>query len=768
MKVKTRLTAMALFLGVIPVFIACFVVGDIAYKAGREGLRHEAESKLVSQRNVKRGEIEGYVENLQGLLTSFAQNKLVVESAQAFRESFKSYADAAPGNVEQLTNYYEQDFSPLYKEGNGKSAPVKRMLSGLSDNAKALQSAYIGANPNPLGEKDALMSSPNGLPYDLVHGRFHNSARKILQAFDLYDVFLVAPKTGDVIYSTYKELDFATSLRTGPYKDSGLADAYRAGVALNEGQVGMVDFRPYLPSYEAAAAFMSTPVVEAGETIAVLIYQMPVDRITEILTYGGKWREVGLGDSGESYMIGDDFKLRSPSRFHLEEPEGFTDSLREAGVGDDLVSHFSRGGSSIGYLAVETKSAKLAIAGKTGVVTQQDYRGVQVVSAFTPLEIEGVNWALLSEEDEVEVFSPVAKLRRDVLSGSAVFAAVCMAVATFIGLYTSTRISAPLVSLSQQVSNISDNNDLRLVLSETGDEELRSLAAAVNGLVGGVRGNFHTVQQAARELTGAAADLSGAVERVTASIDSQNHQCQQQASASTQMEASIEEVARNANTTSSETEEATKVSADVFELIDRSVSGFGSLAEVIRKAGETVSTVDQGSQSIGAVLDVIRGIAEQTNLLALNAAIEAARAGEQGRGFAVVADEVRNLASKTAEATKEIDEMISKLQLESQQAVAAMGEGGARLGTNVDQVSEIRDAIEEETKIIDRIASMNIKVATSAEQQTAVAQEISRSASSISSAAGDTSEQVDGLVNTSQQLNQLSSQLAGIVDSYQV
>jgi len=767
-KVKTRLTGMALFLGVVPVLVACLVVGNIAYMAGSDGLQDEVERKLVSQRDVKRSEIEHYVATLQGLLTSSAQSALIVESAQAFRRTFDLYGAGVPANEKGLRAYYQQQFTPLYEQTNGEPPPVERMLAGLSENAKALQSAYIGDNPHPLGEKDALKSSTNAEPYDLVHDHFHFSARKVLQAFGLYDIFIVASDTGDVIYSTYKELDYATSLRSGPYKDSGLADAYRAALQLQAEQVAMVDFRPYLPSYEAAAAFMSTPIIEAGKTVAVLIYQMPVDRISEIMTYGGQWREVGLGNSGESYLIGADLKLRSPSRFHVEDVDGFTRSLRAAGMNSELVEHLTRGGSSIGYLAVDTDSAKRAIGGETGVVTQQDYRGVKVVSAFTPLEIEGLNWALLSEEDEAEMLAPVFELRDNVISGSAIFAVLCMAVSAVIGLYTSNRISAPIVSLSHQVSSIAENNDLRVVLPESGDDELRSLAAAVNGLVGGVRGNFHTVQQAAQQLIGAASDLASAVKRVTSSVDSQNHQCQQQASASTQMEASIQEVSRNANTTSLETEEATNVSADVFELIDRSVSGFGGLADEIRQAGETVSTVDKGSQNIGVVLDVIRGIAEQTNLLALNAAIEAARAGEQGRGFAVVADEVRNLASKTAEATKEIDEMISKLQLDSKQAVAAMGEGVTRLAVNVEQVSEIRDAIEAETKIIDRIASMNIQVATAAEQQTGVAQEISRSASSISCAACDTAEEVAGLVDTSQQLNLLSVQLTAIVDSYQV
>jgi len=765
-KVKTRLTSMALFLGVVPVLVACLVVGSIAYMAGRDGLQSEVENKLISQRNVKRSEIENYIITLQGLLTSSAQNALVVESAQAFRRTFDHYA--TPVNEASLRAYYQEQFAPLYDQVNGVFPPVEQMLSGLSRNAKALQGAYIAENPNSLGEKDSLKSSPNAQPYDLVHDRFHFSARKVLQAFGLYDIFIVAPDTGDVIYSTYKELDYATSLRSGPYNKSGLADAYRAALALKSEQVAMVDFRPYLPSYEAAAAFMSTPIVSGGETVAILIYQMPVDRISEIMTYAGQWRKVGLGESGESYLLGADLKLRSPSRFQLEDAKGFTRSLKVASMDQKLIEHFERGGASIGYLPIATESAKRAIAGESGVITQRDYRGVEVVSAFTPLKIEGLSWALLSEEDKAEVFAPIDKLRGDVLSSSMIFAVVCVALSALIGVYTSRRVSAPITDLSQRVSAIAADNDLRVELPEAGDEELQSLATAVNGLVSGVRGNFHTVQQAAQELMGAAAGLSSAVDRVTKSIDSQNHQCQQQASASTQMEASIEEVARNANTTSSETEEATNVSAEVFELIDRSVSGFDSLADEIRSAGETVSTVDKGSQNIGVVLDVIRGIAEQTNLLALNAAIEAARAGEQGRGFAVVADEVRNLASKTAEATKEIDEMISKLQLESQQAVAAMDEGVTRLAANVEQVSEIRDAIEGETRIIDRIASMNIQVATAAEQQTAVAQEISRSASSISCAACDTAEEVTGLVDTSRQLNQLSEQLTNIVDSYRV
>ncbi len=167
-----------------------------------------------------------------------------------------------------------------------------------------LQYQYIAANPHPLGSKNNLDRANDGSRYSELHGALHPYLRTALRQFGLYDIFLIEPRNGTIVYTVFKELDFATSLVSGPFAKTRLGDAFRASWALDKpGMVALSEFGEYLPSYNDQAAFLGTPIFDGGKKIGVLVVQVPIDKINSVMTHEGKWKERGLGDTGETYLV---------------------------------------------------------------------------------------------------------------------------------------------------------------------------------------------------------------------------------------------------------------------------------------------------------------------------------------------------------------------------------------------------------------------------------------------------------------------------------
>jgi len=289
-----------------------------------------------------------------------------------------------------------------------------------------------------------------------------------------------------------------------------------------------------------------------------------------------------------------------------------------------------------------------------------------------------------------------------------------------------------------------------------------------NHFVSEINTAIRQAQEASAHLNGAADDMLRQSSQADSSMQRQQQETDKVATAINEMTATVQEVARHASEAANSAEKADEQAEQGKAVVATTIEVIKALAERVEQAAQTIESLNTNSEEIGVVLEVIKGIADQTNLLALNAAIEAARAGEQGRGFAVVADEVRTLASRTQKSTEEIHHMIERLQHGARNAVKVMAEGREQAQNGVEQATRAGESLAQITFAITTINDMNTQIATAAEQQSAVAEEINRNVVAISDAMTHATDSVRQASNASHSLENLSNQLDALVRKFNV
>ncbi|MGL1888900.1 MAG: methyl-accepting chemotaxis protein [Reichenbachiella sp.] len=596
-------------------------------------------------------------------------------------------------------------FSQLESIQKIKSNQINGFFSERISDVEVLSSNPTVISAVSVFENAFMQTGLNGSDWKNANIQYGPWLEEYMEKYGYYDLFLIA-EDGDIIYTVAKESDFGKNVITGKLKSSPLGIAF----AKAKNESALSDFAPYEPSNFEPAGFVAAPIFKGKAVVGVVALQISTKAINGIMQ-----ERTGLGETGETYLVGSDLLMRSDS---------YLDPINHS-----ITASFKN--PTLG--SVKTDATQEALAGKSDSKIIIDYNGNPVLSVYSLIKIKDITWVSIAEIDEAEAFAVIGEITGKI-KVSSIWVIVILAISAWLLAFS---IAKPIKKIFKGLKTLSNGE-----LSETSD--------TFKSIVDNLQGSSSQVSSAATQLSDASQQLSEGASEQSSSLE--------------EISSSLEEVASMSKQNSKNSNESKTLAQSATDIVD------GSRKSMVTMKG-TMEKIKTSSDETFKIIKTIDEIAFQTNLLALNAAVEAARAGEAGKGFAVVAEEVRNLAQRSAEAAKNTSELIEQSKQNSDEGVRStnsVSESMDQINEAIVKVSqlvnEVAAASNEQTQGVEQINGAILQLnkvtqsnAANSEETAASSEELNGQASVLSSMVGNMLEILENK-KQSQPLKQVTTQ----------
>ncbi len=560
-----------------------------------------------------------------------------------------------------------------------------------------------------------------------------------MKEYGYYDIFVIDAKDGHVVYTAAKESDYGANLNTGGLRDSGFGEVFHKVLELK--RPVFIDMKPYAPSNNAPAMFLGAPIMIDGEFVAVLALQISDASINKVMQF----RE-GYGETQEDYLVGPDKLMRSDS---FLDPKGHS-----------LKASFANPASG----SVDTEAYRDAMSGKTATKIVIDYNGNPVLSSYSTIKVgEDFTWAILSEIDEAEVLI----VPNDIRNVMIVSAIVILVVLLLLALYmVQLSLIKPIEKFKNTLLAIGNSNDLTIKVDDNAPEEISLMANSFNKLIDELRSLIDTSKQSSSENAAIAHELSTTALGVGNNVEKSVTVVEEATKKATEIQNEIIHAISDAQESKKDILKANDNLDEARNEIVKLTTRVQKTSELEVELADRMNSLSSEANEVKSVLEVISDIADQTNLLALNAAIEAARAGEHGRGFAVVADEVRKLAERTQKSLTEINATINVIVQSIMDASGQMSSNSEEIQALSTIATEVELKINISVDIVNTAVQVSDKTVTDFEETGKNVDTIVSQVSEINSISSQNARNVEEIAAAAEHLNSMTDDLHTKLESF--